>query len=263
MSRGPALSSDRLLGFPDQAYHLTVIVPTLNEVDNILPLIDALAVVLKDIAWSAIFIDDDSEDGTYDVIKTIGAERPNIQAIRRVGRRGLSSACIEGMATVTSPYIAILDADLQHDERLLRPMLQMIEANHLDIVAASRFLPGGSVGPLSRRRALMSRTANLLSAKLCRVRLSDPMSGFFMMRRSLFHEVCSRLSGHGTKILLDIITSARRPLQCAELPLRFRERLSGESKLDAQVIWEFLYLLGKKSIRRVTFTEPYRSIARF
>ncbi len=242
---------------------LTLIVPTLNEVSNVLPLIERLEVVLKGIAWSVIFVDDDSEDGTYDVIRTIGAEKPHVQAIRRVGRRGLSSACIDGLIMATSPYVAVLDADLQHDEHLLRPMLSLIDDNRFDLVAASRFLPGGSVGPLSRRRAFMSRTANLLSAMVCGVRLSDPMSGFFMMRRTLFQEVNSRLSGHGTKILLDIVTAARRPLHCAELPLRFRERLSGESKLDAQVLWEFLYLLGQRSMRRLALAEPDRPVVRF
>ena len=242
---------------------LTLIVPTLNEVDNILPLIERLETVLREVNWSAIIIDDDSEDGTYEVIRTIGAERNHIHAVRRVGRRGLSSACIEGMAMATSSYIAVIDADLQHDEHLLRPMLDLIERKDFDLVAASRFLPGGSVGPLSWRRALMSRTANLLSAKLCRVSLSDPMSGFFMMRRSLFHEVSGRLSGHGSKILLDIVTAARRPLQCAELPLRFRERLNGKSKLDTQVMWEFLYLLGQKTMKRISLAEPGRSVVRF
>jgi dolichol-phosphate mannosyltransferase len=248
---------------PKGATELTIIVPTLNEVDNILPLVNGLEKVLREIAWSAVFVDDSSEDGTYDVIRTIGAERPHIKSIRRVGRRGLSSACIEGMAMATSPYVAVLDADLQHDEHLLRPMLELIDGKRLDLVTASRFLPGGSVGPLSKRRALMSRTANYLSAKLCSVRLSDPMSGFFMMRRSLFHEVAGRLSGHGTKILLDIVTAARRPLNCAELPLRFRERLSGESKLDAQVLWEFLYLLSQKTRGRFTLAQPGRPIAKF
>jgi len=242
---------------------LTLIIPTLNEVSNIQPLIEGLDSVLGEISWSAIIIDDDSEDGTYDVIRTIAAEKPYIKGVRRIGRRGLSSACIEGMAMATSPYIAVLDADLQHDEHLLRPMLELIEGNQFDLVAASRFLPGGSVGPLSRRRALMSRTANLLSAKLCRVGLSDPMSGFFMIRRALLHEVHSRLSGHGSKILLDIVTAARRPLRCAELPLRFRDRFSGESKLDAQVMWEFLYLLGKKTMKRMAFSTPDQSVARF
>lgn len=247
----------------DQRSDLTIVVPTLNEVDNVQPLIRALDTVLRDVVWSIIFVDDDSEDGTYDVIRTIGAERSNIQAIRRVGRRGLSSACIEGMALATSPYVAVLDADLQHDEHLLRPMLSLLSKEDFDLVVASRFLPGASVGPLSKRRALMSRTANLLSAKLCRVRLSDPMSGFFMMRRSLFYEACGGLSGHGTKILLDIITAAPRPLRCAELPLRFRERLNGASKLDAQVVWEFLFLLMQKSIRRLSIIEPRRPAARF
>ncbi len=251
--------ADQHGGEPD----LTIIVPTLNEVDNVQPLVDALDAVLRDVDWSVIFVDDDSEDGTYDLVRTIGSDRRHVHAIRRVGRRGLSSACIEGMTSVTSKYVAVLDADLQHDEHLLRPMLALMEQGGTDLVVASRFLRGGSVGPLSKRRAFMSRTANLLSAKLCGVTLSDPMSGFFMMRRSLFHEVYSRLSGHGTKILLDIITAAPRPLSCAELPLRFRERLNGRSKLDAQVIWEFLYLLAQKSMRRCSMVAPDRSIAKF
>ncbi|MDH3659848.1 MAG: polyprenol monophosphomannose synthase [Alphaproteobacteria bacterium] len=236
---------------PEHVKKLTIIIPTLNEVDNIGPLISRLERTLRPISWSALFVDDDSTDGTYDLIKTLAFNRPHIQAIRRIGRKGLSSACIEGMAMATSAYIAVMDADLQHDEHLLQPMLTLMERDRLDLVAASRFLRGGSVGPLSARRALMSRTANALSARLCGVRLSDPMSGFFMLRRALFHEVYRGLSGHGTKILLDILTAARRPVQCAELPLRFRERLSGESKLDAQVMWEFLYLLSQKTLRRL------------
>ncbi len=244
------------------ATKLTLIIPTLNEVDNIDPLIRGLETVLRDIAWVAIFVDDDSEDGTFDVIRTLGSGRPHIQAIRRVGRRGLSTACIEGMAMAVSPYLAVLDADLQHDEHLLRPMLDMMERDHLDLVVASRFARGGSVGGLSRRRALMSRCANALSARLCRVRLSDPMSGFFMLRRRLFQEVYGGLSGHGTKILLDMMTASRRPLACAELPLRFRERHSGESKLDAQVMWEFLYLLSQMVVRRVASSRVEQPMVR-
>lgn len=236
---------------PKNVKTLNIVIPTLNEVGNVTPLIEKLEAVLRSISWSALFVDDDSVDGTYDLLRTLAHDRPHIQAVRRIGRKGLSSACIEGMAMATGTYIAVMDADLQHDEHLIRPMLEKMEGDRLDLVAASRFLRGGSVGPLSPRRALMSRTANALSARLCGVRLSDPMSGFFMIRRNLFHETYPGLSGHGTKILLDLVTAARRPIQCAELPLRFRERFSGQSKLDAQVMWEFLYLLGQKTFRRL------------
>jgi dolichol-phosphate mannosyltransferase len=248
---------------PKNAQKLTIIIPTLNEVDNVVPLITQLEAVLRSISWSALFVDDDSSDGTYEVLRTLAFERPHVQAIRRIGRRGLSSACIEGMAMATSSYIAVMDADLQHDEHLLMPMLTLMEDRHLDLVAASRFLPGGSVGPLTPRRAWMSRIANGLSAWLCGLRLSDPMSGYFMLRKSLFHEAYPGLSGHGTKILLDIITAARRPVQHAELPLRFRERLSGDSKLDAQVMWEFAYLLGQKTMRRLVPPLADRQMAKF
>ncbi len=236
---------------PKNVKNLTIIIPTLNEVDNVVPLVAQLETVLRSVSWSVLFVDDDSNDGTYEVLRTLAFERPHVQAIRRIGRRGLSSACIEGMAMATSSYIAVMDADLQHDEHLLTPMLTLMEDRHLDLVAASRFLHGGSVGSLSAKRTCMSRVANTLSAWLCGLHLSDPMSGFFMLKKSLFHEVYPGLSGQGTKILLDIITAARRPIQYAELPLRFRERLSGQSKLDAQVMWEFAYLLGQKTMRRL------------
>ncbi|MEZ5931418.1 MAG: polyprenol monophosphomannose synthase [Alphaproteobacteria bacterium] len=248
---------------PKNVKKLTIIIPTLNEVDNVAPLITALDKALSRLSWSALFVDDDSSDGTYEVLRTLAFERPHVQAIRRIGRRGLSSACIEGMAMATSPYIAVMDADLQHDEHLLEPMLALVETEGFDLVAASRFLRGGSVGPMPARRALMSRAANALSARLCGVRLSDPMSGFFMLRRSLFHEVYRGLSGHGTKILLDIVTAARRPVRCTELPLRFRERFSGASKLDAQVMWEFLCLLGQKTLRRAIPPLADRQMAKF
>lgn len=248
---------------PKTAKKLTIIIPTLNEIDNIVPLVTQLEAVLRPVSWSALFVDDDSTDGTYEVLRTLAFERPHVQAIRRIGRKGLSSACIEGMAMATSTYIAVMDADLQHDEHLLMPMLTLMEQDHLDLVAASRFLRGGSVGPMPARRAWMSRVANALSARLCGVRLSDPMSGFFMLRNSLFHEVYPGLLGHGTKILLDIITAARRPVQCAELPLRFRERSSGDSKLDAQVMCEFLHLLGKKTVHRMIHPLADRQLAKF
>lgn len=248
---------------PKNVKKLTIIIPTLNEIDNVGPLITKFEEVLHPVSWSALFVDDDSSDGTYELLRTLAFDRPHVQAIRRIGRRGLSSACIEGMAMAESTYVAVMDADLQHDEHLLRPMLALMEQGHLDLVAASRFMRGGSVGPLSARRALMSRTANALSARLCGVELSDPMSGFFMLKRSLFHEVYRGLSGHGTKILLDVLTAARRPLRCAELPLRFRERFSGESKLDAQVMWEFLYLLGQRTLRRLIPPLADRQMAKF
>ena len=248
---------------PENASKLTIIIPTLNEVDNVLPLIHRLETVLRSVSWSAFFVDDNSSDGTYELLRTLAFERPQVQAIRRIGRKGLSSACIEGMAMATSNYIAVMDADLQHDEHLLMPMLTLMEDRRIDLVAASRFLRGGSVGPLSARRACMSRVANTLSAWLCGVRLSDPMSGYFMLKKSLFHEVYRGLSGQGTKILLDIITASRRPLHCAELPLRFRERLSGDSKLDAQVMWEFAYLLGQKTMCRLIPPLADRQMAKF
>jgi dolichol-phosphate mannosyltransferase len=144
-----------------------------------------------------------------------------------------------------------MDADRQHDEGLLPAMLAMIEAGGVDLVIASRFAPGGSTGALARWRRGLSRIANRLAARLCRLPLTDAMSGCFMLRRSLFKELAPELAGTGSKILLDLVTAARRPLRTAEVPLRFRPRHYGESKLDARLLWEFLCLVRQMAADRM------------
>ena len=230
------------------AAELAIVIPTLNERDNVALVVQRLNQVLAGIAWEAIFVDDDSPDGTAEIVRGIAAGQPNIRCVQRIGRRGLSSACIEGILASAAPYVAVMDGDLQHDEALLPQMLQKIKDEHLDVVVASRYTEEGGVGDWRKSRVRISGVATRLSRIVVKAELSDPMSGFFMIRRTAFTGAMRRLSGQGFKILLDLFASASRPFAFAEVPLHFRERLHGESKLDTLVAWEYLMLLLQKLI---------------
>jgi dolichol-phosphate mannosyltransferase len=229
---------------------LTVIVPTLNERASVQPLLSLLDQALESIRWEVIFVDDDSSDGTADTVWNAAIARSNVRCLRRVGRHGLASACIEGMLASGAPYLAVMDGDLQHDETLLPRMLALLQTSDLDIVIASRFSAGSERVDFSSRRERISRIGNWLSRQVCHADLSDPLSGFFMLRRPVLNEVVYSLSGLGFKILVDIFASSRRPLRFAEIPLVFRARQYGESKLDSAAIAEFGLLLCDKTLGR-------------
>ena len=231
---------------PAASVELSVVIPTLNERDNVPLIVERLNRVLAGVAWEVIFVDDDSPDGTADAVRALARAQPNIRCLQRIGRRGLASACIEGMLASSAPYLAVMDGDLQHDEALLPRMFEKIRAEGLDVVVASRHVGDGSVGNFGASRVAISGFASKLSRVIVKADLTDPMSGFFMIERSAFDGAMRRLSGQGFKILLDLFASTPRPFTFAELPLRFRERLHGESKLDTLVAWEYLMLLLQK-----------------
>jgi dolichol-phosphate mannosyltransferase len=230
---------------------LTVVVPTLNERDNVLPLIALLDAALSGIAWEVVFVDDDSRDGTAAHVRALARQDSRVHCLQRIGRRGLSTACIEGALATAAPYIAVMDADLQHDEALLPRMLERLRAGACDIVIGSRYAAGGDIGDFSRQRAGISRLATRLSRLVCKAQIADPMSGFFMLRREVFESALRKLSGQGFKILLDLLASADGPLRIEELPYRFRQRRHGESKLDTLVAWEFAMLLADKLVGHI------------
>jgi dolichol-phosphate mannosyltransferase len=238
---------------------LSIVVPTFKERDNVAVLVGLIDAALSGRRWEVIFVDDDSPDGTANVAKELAATDARVRCIKRIGRRGLAGACIEGMLASAAPVVAVMDADLQHDERLLPQMLAAIEGG-AEIAVGSRFAAGGATGEgLSVSRERGSRLANWMAHRLLGVTLSDPMSGFFMLRRDVFDTIAPHLSAQGFKILLDIMASAHRPLVTSELPFTFRERLHGESKLDTLVVFEYLSLLLAKlfgdwlSVRFVLF----------
>jgi len=230
---------------------LCVVVPTFNERDNIDLLIERLDRALQGIQWEVVFVDDDSPDGTARHVRALGEHDRRTRCIRRIGRRGLSSACIEGMLSTSAPLIAVIDGDLQHDESLLPRMRDTLKQDSADVVIASRYVESGSPEGLSSdRRKRLSVFGARLARRLVKAEVADSVSGFFMIRRELVDEVAPRLAGIGTKILIDILASASRPLRVVELPYRFRPRNRGESKLDAFTAVEYLLLLAEKVSHR-------------
>jgi dolichol-phosphate mannosyltransferase len=228
------------------APELTIVVPTLNERDNVEPLIERLTRLLYGVDWEAVFVDDDSADGTAEHLRRLGRADRRIRCIRRLGRRGLSSACIEGMLSSSAPYVAVIDGDLQHDEGLLPRMLEVLQRQSADLVVASRYMQSGAADGLSVGRRRLSRAGGWLARRLVKSEISDPVSGFFMVRREIVDIAAARLSGIGTKILIDLLASSPRRLSVAELPYRFRGRSSGSSKLDWFTMLEYLALLAEK-----------------
>ena len=230
---------------------LAVVVPTLNESANIPVLVARLHEVLRGIEWEVVFVDDDSRDGTADVARGIAQRDPRVRCLQRIGRRGLSSACIEGILATSAPVVAVMDADLQHDESLLPEMFAALAEGNLDIVVASRYVAGGGFGEWDSKRVAISGLATKLSRLIVKSELADPMSGFFMLRRDAFTAAVRNLSGQGFKILLDLLASSPRPLRFRELPFTFRTRQFGESKLDSMVAWEYLMLIADKLVGHI------------
>ncbi|MBR0652279.1 glycosyltransferase family 2 protein [Roseomonas terrae] len=228
---------------------LSVVIPCYNEAANVAPMVERLDAALAGIAWEAIFVDDDSPDGTAARAKAIAARDPRIRCIRRVGRRGLASACIEGILSSAAPFVAVIDGDLQHDETILPQMLALLEADRAEVVIGSRNIEGGTKGEgLSPVRRMVSDGGAALANAALPVKVGDPMSGFFALPRPIFDDLAPRLTGTGFKILLDVLLSAGRPLRVAEVPYAFRAREAGESKLDAGVLLEFGGLLADKAL---------------
>jgi dolichol-phosphate mannosyltransferase len=228
------------------APELTIVVPSYNERDNIPVLFERVDAALRGVSWEMVVVDDDSPDGTWDVVKRMAQKDGRIRCIRRVGRRGLSGACIEGILASASTYCAVMDADLQHDETLLPKLLAALR-DGAELAVGSRYVSGGSSGAgFSSVRQWGSETATRLARSFLKIQINDPMSGFFMVRRDRFEELAPKLSKEGFKILLDLVSAAETPLKAVEIPFTFRERLTGESKLDSLVTAEYLGLLFSK-----------------
>jgi dolichol-phosphate mannosyltransferase len=225
---------------------LSVVVPTFNERDNVIKLFHKLEATLSGVAWEVIFVDDNSPDGTWDVVRGLARQDSRVRCVRRIGRRGLSGACIEGILASSAPCAAVMDADLQHDETQLPKMLALLQSGQAELVVGSRYIEGGSADSFDKQRAGASALATEVAKRALRVRVADPMSGFFMIRRDRFEQLAPQLSTQGFKILLDIVATARGGLRTVEVPYSFGSRLHGESKLDSLVALDFLGLVLAK-----------------
>lgn len=239
----------------DRALELAVVVPTYNEADNIAGLIERLHTALAEHAYEIIVVDDHSRDGTAEIVRGIARDDTRVRCLERVGRRGLSSAVIEGMMATAAPTIAVIDGDGQHDETRLPVMLDKMADDATDLVVGSRYVEGGGFGDWAAHRRRMSEFATWLAKKLTGVTLSDPMSGFFMVRAQAFRNRVEGLTAVGYKILLDILSASGPVLNVAEVPFEFRTREAGESKLDNKVLLEFVELLIARTAGRYVPTK--------
>jgi dolichol-phosphate mannosyltransferase len=228
---------------------LAIIIPTFNERENVARLVQQLDGALPGVAWEAIFVDDHSPDGTAEAVRELGRSDPRVRGILRFGRRGLAGACIEGLLASNAPYLAVMDADLQHDASLLPRMLAALQAGTTDLVIGSRYVRGGSVGEFAASRRLASKISTILARQMTAVDVGDPMSGFFMLRQQAFVPIAPYLASEGFKILFDILATARGRLRVVEMPYTFGARTAGDSKLDLQNIFDFLGLLISKLSR--------------
>src|SRR5580704_614278 len=214
---------------------LAVVIPTYNETQNIPLVLVGLEKVLRGIEWEVIFVDDNSPDKTAELIRSLALTDRRVRVLERIGRRGLSSACIEGMLATPAPYIAVMDADMQHDESILPKMLGRMKSDRLDVVVGSRKIAGGSMGEFARERVWLSNLGTRIGKLVCRSDVSDAMSGFFLIDRAYFQQVAPHLTGAGFKILVDLLSSSPSAPRIGEVPYHFRNRQLGESKLDLNV----------------------------
>jgi dolichol-phosphate mannosyltransferase len=243
-------SVDAKLVKPDVPLQLSVVVPTRNEVDNVEPLLVRLGVALAGIEWEAVFVDDSSTDGTPELLTHIAQNDRRVRLIRRIGRRGLSSAVVEGALASTTPVIAVIDADLQHDETILPELYRAIAKDGNELAIGTRYAGNGSTGDWAEDRLKISRFATALASPIMKTRMTDPMSGLFAVRRDVLLEAAPSLSTVGYKILLDLVASHPRPLKLAEVGYTFGTRQHGQSKLDEMVALEYLELLLDKAVGR-------------
>jgi dolichol-phosphate mannosyltransferase len=231
---------------------LAIILPTLNESGNLGPLIERIDASLGSAGWEVLIVDDDSADGTADEGRALALEDPRVRVIQRIGRRGLASAAIEGFCATAAPFVAVMDADHQHDPALLPGMLEALKSGDAQICVASRFAEGASIAEWNEpERERLSGLANKAVRWITGVTLTDPMSGYFMLSSSLARTLAPRLSGIGFKILLDLLAASDEPMTVKEFPLKFAARREGKSKLDRAILFDFLAGLYDKTLGRV------------
>jgi dolichol-phosphate mannosyltransferase len=229
--------------------HVSLVVPTRNERENIATLLDAVRSEMAGRDFEIWVVDDDSPDLTWEVASTYALSHPEVSVVRRIGERGLSSAVVAGFRRASGSVLAVMDADLSHDPSLLPQLVDAVNAG-ADVAVGSRRVTGGSAENWKWHRRKTSDLATLLARMWLGAPLSDPMSGYFAMRRSVFESVSGSLQNEGYKILLEIVCRAR-PKRIAELPYVFRDRRQGVSKLTPRVGAEFL-----KSLWDLRHTRP-------
>ena len=230
---------------------LAVIIPAYNERDNVVPMIERLDIALDGIDWCAVYVDDNSPDGTARAVRAYASQDRRISCVVRIGRRGLASAVIEGVMATDAPIIAVIDADLQHDETVLPKLYAALKDSSTDVAVGSRYVEGGGTGDWDATREKASRLATRIAGIIGPKGLGDPMSGCFAAKRDAFEGAVQSMSGKGYKILLDLFAASPRPLNFVEVPFTFRAREMGESKLSLRVLYDYFLMLADHTIGKV------------
>jgi len=221
----------------------SLVIPTYNEKGNIKPLLDAVSKTLDGLDYEVIVVDDDSPDGTAAEVLNYRVQNKRVRLIVRRKDKGLSSAVVAGFERARGEVLGVMDADLSHDHRVLPEMIdQVVEG--FDMCIGSR----AGVEGWGFKRKLISRSAALLARTLLGVSISDPMSGFFVVKREVFERVRDELNPLGYKIMLEVFYRAR-PLKVSEVFYVFNDRVHGESKLSNKVVKDYLKQL--MSLRKV------------
>jgi len=221
---------------------ISVIIPTYNESENLPILLERVSTALRDLDHEVVIVDDDSPDGTWRIAEDLTATYPTLRVIRRIDAKGLSSAVTTGMLQATGRVLAVMDADLQHDEGILPEMHHQVANEGHDVAVGSRETEGGSYGEWSTSRKLVSFGAKLLAKWALGPQVKDPMSGFFAISRNYFQKTVDKVNPSGFKILLEFLARGSNP-STVEVGYTFRKRLHGETKLNASIAIEYLLAL--------------------
>jgi dolichol-phosphate mannosyltransferase len=229
--------------------NLTVVAPTFNESVNLRHLVDAVEEALQHVDYELLIVDDDSPDLTWQHAEELASRSNRIRVLRRRSDPGLAAAVIDGFSCAKGEFVACIDADLQHDPAILPAMLNNLKEGH-DLIIGSRYVAHGGIRDWNSLRRLQSWIATKLAKVCLGVEVSDPMSGFFMMRREDFLQVRDKLCPQGFKILLEILV-AMQPQNLMEVPYVFGPRLAGKSKLGAGVVFSYLRQLLRLGSRRL------------
>jgi len=224
---------------------VTIVSPTYNEAESVPRLVHEVGTVLSGIEYELLIADDDSPDRTWAVAQELATQNPRIRVLRRTTDRGLSPAVIEGFLSSSSDYVGVIDADLQHDPAILPQMIAALDAG-AEIAVGSRYVEGGGTGTWNAARRFQSWVATKLAQTFLGVELTDPMSGYFVLRRGDFNRIHKQLDSGGFKILLEIIARLA-PSRLEEVPYTFRERVAGQSKLSSRVVLQYLGQLWRLS----------------
>ncbi len=228
---------------------VSIITPTFNESENLPILVARIHEALGDIPHEIVIADDNSPDGTWRVGEELAVRDPSIVVLRRFHDHGLSAAVLDAMSTARGPYMAVIDADLQHDASILPDMLERLRSDSADVVVGSRESEGGGYGEWSMGRRFVSWVATGVAQLLLRVPTDDPMSGYFMLTREAYESTAAQINPLGFKILLEFI-GRNRSLRVENVGYTFANRIHGQTKLKPSVIRSYLLAVAELRLGR-------------